>query len=69
MTLSHTRYNDLTVSLAFICAFSLIVILFDLMALVFNIIQITAMNKNAASFTGAMLPIDYSCSYCACPVM
>ena len=38
--------------------FSLVVCFLDLIALVFNIIQISAMRNNAANFTGAMLPIN-----------
>ncbi len=34
------------------------VVLFDLFAVVFNLVQILTMKNNAASFTGWMLPVN-----------
>lgn len=35
-----------------------VVVLFDIFAVIFNIIQIAAMSSNPVNFTGAMIPIN-----------
>ena len=49
------KKNKLLFSLVIVCA---VVALFDVFMIVFNIVQVAAMNKNAASLTGMFLPVN-----------